>query len=323
MAQYLADHPDIFVARKEMHLFGGDLRFGRQFYRRSRDAYLEEFGAWRTQLRGGEASVWYLFSTLAADEIKAFNPDARVIVMLREPANMLHSLYCQFRFDGNEHITSFEGALAAEDDRRAGRRIGRQTYLAQGLMYRETARYTEQIRRYFEVLGRDRVHVIIYDDLVADTAGAYRKALEFLEVDPAFVPARFAEANGNKYVKQSVMRAILNDPLLRSAVLRIRPWLPRAVFSGLQRMDARLRVLNSRTAGRAPLAPGLQRQLRGEFAGEVESLSLLLGRDLTHWNRENRLRPGMASAQGDVVRNGHPGMAPSRDRREAGVSAAT
>ena len=172
MDQYLAAHPDIYMAKKEMHAFGSDLRFGPQFYRRDQEAYLAEFAARNGERHAGEASVWYLFSTQAAAEIHAFNPEARIIIMLREPAEMLYSLYYQFRFDGNEHLPTFEEALAAEDERRAGRRITRQTYLAQGLVYRDTARYTEQVRRYFDVFGRERVHVIIYDDLAADVRAA-------------------------------------------------------------------------------------------------------------------------------------------------------
>src|SRR5271165_4331492 len=131
MDQYLAAHPQVFMAQKEMHGFGADLRFGAQFYRRDLAAYLDEFASRKGEIRAGEASVWYLFSKQAAAEIHAFNPEARIIIMLREPAEMLYSLYSQFRFDGNEHLRTFEEALAAEDDRRAGRRMTRQTYFPQ------------------------------------------------------------------------------------------------------------------------------------------------------------------------------------------------
>src|SRR5580704_895448 len=98
ISNYLSKHPDIFMARKEMHHFGGDLRFGRQFYRRDTREYLSEFNSRRDQSRAGEASVWYLFSHQAASEIKSFNPDARIIVLLREPVEMLYSLYFTFRW---------------------------------------------------------------------------------------------------------------------------------------------------------------------------------------------------------------------------------
>jgi hypothetical protein len=287
MDRYLAGHPDVFMARKEMHLFGADLRFGSQFYRRDPYAYLQEFSDWNGQQRVGESSVWYLFSRQAAREMKEFSPNARVIIMLREPAEMLHSLYHSFRFDANEDLPTFEGALGAEEDRRAGRGIPSQTYLAQGLAYRETARYTDQVKRYFDVFGRERVHVIIYDDLGADTAAAYRATLEFLEVDSRRTGIDFGRINGSQEVKSRVLRSVLRNPLLCSTVLAVRPFLPRAVFSAMQMVESGLRNLNCRPARKAPLTPELRRQLKREFAPEVERLSELLGRDLTHWSRDD------------------------------------
>ena len=137
MVRYLATHPDVFVARKEMHFFGKDLQFGHQFYRRAEKAYMAEFEKWEGQRRGGEGSVWYPSSKLAAAEIKAFNPDARIIIMLREPVEMLYSLYSTFCWDGNEQLPTFEEAVTAESDRRAGRNIPRRTYFAAGLLYHE------------------------------------------------------------------------------------------------------------------------------------------------------------------------------------------
>src|SRR5271156_1339421 len=86
MAHFLGMHPEVFMARKEMHFFGQDLRLAPKFYRRDLPAYLAEFEGCAGQARAGEASVWYLFSSQAAREIKAFSPDAGIIIMLREPA---------------------------------------------------------------------------------------------------------------------------------------------------------------------------------------------------------------------------------------------
>jgi len=287
LSNFLGEHPDIYMARKEMHVFGTDLRFGPQFYRRDLEAYLAEFSARNGRRHSGEASVWYLFSAHAAAEIKAFNPNARIVIMLREPSEMLYSLYYQFRSDGNEHLPTLEEALAAEDDRRAGRRISRRAYFPQGLSYREAARYTLQVRRYFEAFGRERVHVVLYDDFAADTAKTYRTTLEFLEVDSTRMATDFKVINGNKALRPSALRTLLRDPFLCRLVLTVRPWLPRPVFATLQKVDARLRNTQSHPAPRPPLAPELRARLNREFAPEVERLSELLGRDLTAWSKNN------------------------------------
>jgi len=295
MSSYLAKHPDIFMARKEMHHFGADLRFGNQFYRRGIKEYLAEFDGWNGQRTAGEASVWYLFSHQAAKEIKEFNPNARVIIMLREPLDMLYSLYFTFRWDGNEHLTTFEDALAAENERRSGKRVTRQTYFMQGLAYREAARYTDQVKAYFDAFGRERCHVILYEDFATDVSGVYSKTLDFLGVDSREMPANFEKVNANKSVRNQLVRAILHDKMVRSAALAIRPWLPRRMFSAMQKFDAFVRKANARPHVRPPLPPELLSRLKREFAPEVERLSSLLRHDLTHWSSEE-LQPVASSS---------------------------
>ena len=283
LAEYLSQHADIFMARKEMHHFGHDLRFGGQIYRRNRMDYLQEFAAWNGQARAGEASVWYLYSARAAEEIKAFNPRARIIIMLREPTEMLYSLYNQFRLDGNEHLPSFAEALAAEDDRLAGRRVTRSTYFPQGLIYHSVAAYTEQVRRYLKVFGRKQVHVILYDDFAADTAGAYKSVLEFLEVDATRPPISFPVINGSQEIKSSWLRSLISDPLVRGTAIATRNWVPAPIFKGLQQIESRLMQMNVRAAKRPALEPALRQRLLREFAPEVTQFGKLIGRDLSAW----------------------------------------
>ncbi len=293
LAHYLARHPDIYMPQKEMHFFGLDLKFGTQFYRRDLQAYMAEFADWKGEARVGEASVWYLFSTQAAAEIKAFSPEANIIILLRDPVSMLYSLYYQFLFDGNENLGSFEEALEAERDRGMGRRIGRLTYLPQALAYRSTARFTDQVRRYFDIFGRERVHVIIYDDLAADTAGTYRETLNFLGVSSSLQPSG-ADASGTSSVRSPALRSILNDPLVRGTAIAMRRWLPGSLFTVVQKIGTQIVSLNQTVAKRPPMAPALRLSLQQEFAPEVERLSALLGRDLTHWNRPESVAESLA-----------------------------
>ena len=61
---------------------------------------------------------------IAAEEINAFSPDAQIIVMLRDPVEVMHSLHAELVFYRAEQIESFAEALAAEGDRKRGRRLG-------------------------------------------------------------------------------------------------------------------------------------------------------------------------------------------------------
>ena len=93
---------------------------------------------------------------------------------------MLPSLHSQFVFVGIEPEEDFGSALALDAEReRSGPPAG-----FPPRSYRSAVRYGEQLRRYLDVFGRERIHVIVYDEFRDDTRGAYREACRFLEVDP-------------------------------------------------------------------------------------------------------------------------------------------
>src|SRR3989339_415720 len=119
MCTYLKQHPEIFMPeKKESHFFGTDLNSPR--FIRDKKIYLSLFSKAKDERRVGESSVWYLYSKKAASEIKEFSPSASIIIMLRNPVDMLYSQHSQFLYNGNEDIACFEEALNAEQDRRRG-----------------------------------------------------------------------------------------------------------------------------------------------------------------------------------------------------------
>lgn len=274
MNDFLAQHPEIFIPEiKEVHFFGRDLQFSKGALRDPR-AY-EALFAGAAQPRRGEASVWYLFSKTAAEEIHAYNPDAKIIVMLRHPADMLYSQHSQFLYNGNEDIQSFRDALAAEPERKRGERIPASAHLPEGLLYSETVRYAEQLERYLARFGRDRVHVILYDDFRADLPGTYRKTLQFLGVRDDFAP-EFGVVNPNKRARSRRLRAFVQAP--PESVKRLsRLLFPRSVR---QRVMKGLEGANIRYEARPPLDPALRAELAERFEPEVAALEQLLGREL-------------------------------------------
>ena len=140
-------------------------------------------------------------------------------------------------------------------------------------------------------LRRERVLVIIYDDFSTDTADSYRKTLDFLGVASGCVGVAFevinGNVNGNLSVRSRALRATLNDPLVRRLAIGLRRWVPRRIFTAVQKTGLRLEAINSIKSPekRSPPESELQLSLRREFAPEVERLSALLERDLTHWSR--------------------------------------
>jgi hypothetical protein len=298
--------PDIYMPeRKEPHFFGADLSFTqRHNVIRELNSYLALYANWQGEHAIGDASVKYL-SRKAAQEIKTFAPDARIIIMLRNPVDMMYSVYHQSRYDLNEDLPTFETALAAEPARKRGEQIPRTALLPQGLCYSEIALFSEQVQRYWDVFGRERVHIILFDDLVRDTAQVYRETLAFLGVDPDFTIA-FEVINSNKQVRSVRLRnATRSLSMLYRRLLRqwgVDPYLPTTVavqpFRAFwQRIGARIllpmarfanahiKSFNTQYVSRQPMADDLRRQLIKQFTPEIETLSALIGRDLSHWTQ--------------------------------------
>lgn len=280
MHHYLRQHPEIFMPeRKEPHYFGTDLTA--PYFIRDEAKYLALFETSKPAKRAGEASVFYLYSKLAASEIKRFNPAAGIIAMLRNPVDMMYSYHSQRLFSGIEDIEDFEAALAAEPERKEGRRLPEIQIAIHGLYYREMARFTEQLKRYFDEMGREQVHVIIYDDLKSAPARVYAETVRFLKVDESFVP-QFEVVNPNKTLRMKSVRKFLLQP--PDLIRRIsRPlWKPER----RERMKRWIARMNSKQQRRVPMSASLRRRLQLEFRPEVENLSRLLNRDLTHWCNE-------------------------------------
>lgn len=277
MYEYLRQHPQIFMPfHKEPMFFGADL--SHHYARMSPVEYAALFEAARPGQRIGEASTWYLYSTSAAREIAEFSPGAQIVVMLRNPVDVMYAQHSQLRFRGDEPIADFGGALEAEPARRQGKRLPPPPTRPETLFYRHSVRFADQLERYFDVFGRDRVHVALFDDLLADTPATYRAILGFLGVDPAF-RADFAVRNENKRVRLGMVQRLLYNPPgpLRAAAARLRRY--PAVH---QAREAMLR-LNSRAVRRQPMDPQLRRRLLDGLAPEIDRLGAMLGRDLSAW----------------------------------------
>jgi hypothetical protein len=274
MFEYLGQHPEIFAATwKEPHFFGTDTIFPR---RPSLNQYLSHFAGAKDEKRIGEASTSYLFSKLAAREIKDFSPSARIIIMLRDPVETMHSVHSMVFYWRNEDIEDFKSALAAEEHRKKGLRWPSKPHIINYLFYREVVKYTEQVQRYFEIFGRESVRVVIFEDFKELAPKVYRETLIFLGVDPDFQPG-FRYVNPNSTFRLKLLQDFVLDPRCRRIRQRILPvWLDGAVFG-------RLRVLNTSRKPRPSMDPELRARLQREFLPEVERLSELLGRDLTFW----------------------------------------
>jgi hypothetical protein len=201
--------------------------------------------------------------------------------MLRDPVEAIRSLHTFLLYSGDEDIADVGEALAAEPERMAGRRIPPANEAPWALFYRDLFRYRAQLERYLEAFGTDRVHVIVFDDFRGHTDEAYRATLQFLGVDPDFVP-ELGVRNANKRARSRALGALMSSPDLKPRLRRVTR---AAIPSHAARLWLYRRIVRANTVREPPppLPPVLKRRLEAEFADEVSALAALLGRDLSHW----------------------------------------
>lgn len=282
---WLRQHPDVFLPlRKEPRFFAVDLDSGSpreaRYFVRSEEAYLRLFEPAGAARRVGEATALYLYSREAARRIHDFCDDARILILLRNPVDLMHAFHAERYANGNEDIEDFADALDAEEARRRGERIPPRGHIPAALQYRDVARLSPQVERYRAVFGPDRVRLFLLDDLAADPRGVYREVLRFLAVDEGFEPS-FEVVNPSKRVRSVVLRNAVERPSAGARLLARRV-VPLGAREAIKR---RIRSWNVVRAPRSALDPALRRSLLDEFAPEIERLEELTGRDLSHWRR--------------------------------------
>jgi sulfotransferase family protein len=281
--EYLAGHPQVYMSPfKEPMYFCPDVHAYRArnpfVYGDDESAYLALFDDARAETRLGEATTRYLVSHEAARLVADFAPDAVAVAMLRNPVDLVYALHNERVSQANEPITDFEQAMAADERRSRGVDLpGSMNPLAS--VYREAARFAEPLARWFDALGRDRVHVIVFDDFARDPATQLREVLEFAGVATDYDPPSYSARNPSHRQRKAVRRVL--DSRIGTFIYDD---LAGALLGGNTRARLALRFrhsrLNRRQVERDPMLAPLRSRLEDEFRADVEATGKLIGRDL-------------------------------------------
>jgi hypothetical protein len=270
---YLEEHPDVFMSPvKETNYFaygvdgGGNLLYGDPDVHRFPIKTLAEYEQLFARSDGaravGEASPIYLESPQAPARIRDQLPGVRLVCSIRQPVDRAYSDYLMYlrrrgrRFDPEQQLTP--SAEWAQPDSR----------------WMQVSRYYDQLSRYFAVFPRDQIHVMLFDDLKANPAGAVQQVYRWLGVDPNFVP----DLNTPHAMGGLPASRFLEGLFTTSAISKaVRPLVPRQATNWVKRLRSR----NLRKA--PPLPLDLRQQLTRPLHEDIRKTAELLGRSLDHW----------------------------------------
>jgi hypothetical protein len=280
---YLNQHPQVFLARnKEPNYFalvgrelpepgaGEPERLQELLYSYT----ITDFGEYASLFAGGkgakavgEASVRYLYTPGTAGRLHAVVPDARLVVMLRDPVKRLYSHYCMNRQYGLEPLTVMEAVEREGERKDAG--------WGYDWHYVSVGRYARQLEEYLAVFPEERIGVFLYEDFARDPVRVVQEVCRFLGVDHGFVPDV----------------SLRMKAAYRPRIQRLDTWVNPPGREGIKRKEKRLAFLPAglrrrvfggvnflNRAAVARLREDEHRQLRELFADDIAQTHALIGR---------------------------------------------
>jgi len=279
----LSQHPDIYMSPvKEPHYFtfegdapifqgpGGNY-FKRVAVTRPRD-YLMLFAGVKEHLAIGEASPTYLGSTVAAKRISNAVPGAKIIVLLRQPAERAYSHYQYLRFHGVESIGNFSAALEQETIRKANgwSRI---------LFCRHGGYYFTNLSRYYQLFPREQIKVYLYEDWNQSPRTVLRDLYTFLGVDENFAP-EIRRSNVTLIPRNHRLNSLAKKPDRVEQLLA--PLIPESlnkkIIAAIQQLNRKYNLYPP-----PPIEPLIRQQLTDGYRDDILKTQELIGQDLSHW----------------------------------------
>lgn len=277
---YLNSHPDIYMSpMKEPRFFSRMQSSPEPQYSvsviSSEADYRRLFKAATSQRIIGESSISYLWDNRTASLLANRIPNARIIIILRDPVDRAYSHYLMIIRGGCRPSLPFLEALQ-EDMERAGKLIG------DSHLYMELGLYYEQVKRYLKAFKPHQVLILMSEDLAKKTTDTLHQIAEFLNIDPA--PFNLVDSreiyNPFKVARGRLAQLLFtfNDPSYRLRY-SIKNLFPRPVRWFI------LDRLLLKKADKPPIDEQAKRLLVDIYAPDLKKLEHLLSRDLSSLRR--------------------------------------
>ncbi len=235
--------------------------------------YHKLFKAAKTGQLKGEVSNTYISNTGAWERIKHYVPDAKLMAILRHPADRIFSRY--FHLVRENEIP--QGGDLNEVFNRDSIWWRRPDLVNEGFYYR-------QLKPYFENFDRDKIKVFLYEDFIGKTDEVVREAFEFLGVDPDVKVGTDVVYNKSGKVKNKSVDALIGQD--SAPIVFMKRTLP-GLHRSLKKSVAVNRWLNgvrNKNLEKPDMDTGLKKRIVQDiYQDDIRNLQDLLQRDLSHW----------------------------------------
>jgi hypothetical protein len=225
--------------------------------------YLSLFSAADGHRVIAEASVTYLYSRRAAQEILTFRPDAKILITLRNPFDRAVSDYQMQRRIGRVSA-KFADCIAREQIEDEPPKHGKSTVFLASCYY-------QQVSRFVEAFGREQVLIVLFDDI--GTADTFTRICHHLDI-PNQQPTALPHENAAILPRVEILNQILHVSRLKLAVQK---YFPRAIKEYAKRAYY--------TKAENPPALSFPSAVRDAFNNDINRLVSSFGLNISHWHR--------------------------------------
>lgn len=266
---YLNEHPEVEMSnQKEPDYFSNDaIQENGMYYGKKPINTIKKYEALFTQKEGviyGEGSVSYLFYENVAKDIKRYNPNAKIIIILRNPIERAFSHYLMDYRLGLVS-DSFE-EIINQESKQGNAHLFYQQYIKVGAYY-------QQLKRYFEVFEQEKIFLIDYEDFKNDSGKTVDLVCDFLEISTAFSANINEKHNAFSMPKNRLIRFVYSFIFLRNVLSVIFP----------KKLIKKIRSLFFKNNKKPILASSTIDKLTKLFKSDIENLGLLVNKDYSKW----------------------------------------
>ncbi len=273
---YLSQHPDLCAhAQQEMTVFVNHKEYG-SGYEQAFDKYFPDTNEQRLLLA---KHVMLMNSDVGLKRLHHHNPEAHLVLVLRDPVDRAYSAYWYGRRMGWESHDSFESALEAEKAMRPDAQQEK-SQIWYDRNYYDNGIYLSHIKRILNYYPRKQLHIWLYEDIVNRPTEICANLFEIAGLDTSFVPDTARRHNASA-APRSRLLARAFAKFLRSPVKRIiRPLIPNALS---YRMRYGLIKMNETEFTPPPIEDGTRLELAQKYKDANQDLADFIQRDLDSW----------------------------------------
>jgi hypothetical protein len=267
LSYLLRQHRGIFLhpVIKETNFFAPDVRLG--FRIEDRAEYEDLFRSASADQKIGEVCPSYLFSKVAPGLIRREAPDAKLIAVLRDPADRAFSEFMMQVRNGRRRLEDLRPQI--EREMQGMLLPGDRPILAQGL-------YVSQLSRFWALFPRSNIKVILHSDLKNGALGALNDLFDFIGVE------RLGHVEGDQIYNVSGIPRSAAFQYVINRVRRKRRVFKRIMPEGLRKGAMRIANKNLR---KVPMSSELRSLLVSYYRADILALQNEIDRDLSAWLR--------------------------------------